>query len=146
MEYSGTTSFFVMTLLDKKYALPYRVIDALVDHFARFADDEREMPVVWHQSLLCFVQRYRDEVRPEDRATLRKLCAVQSHYQVTPEVVRELDHAGPRGAAGGKAAPGGPRASGAAAMQVQSALPGVLGKHASEAPGSMPPVAMMDDD
>lgn len=30
MEYCGTTSFFIRTLLDKKYALPYRVIDALV--------------------------------------------------------------------------------------------------------------------
>jgi hypothetical protein len=30
-----------------------------VDHFVRFADDERQMPVVWHQTLLCFVQRYK---------------------------------------------------------------------------------------
>ena len=30
-----------------------------VDHFVRFADDERAMPVVWHQTLLCFVQRYK---------------------------------------------------------------------------------------
>ncbi len=30
LEYCGTTSFFMRVLLDKKYALPYRVIDALV--------------------------------------------------------------------------------------------------------------------
>jgi essential nuclear protein 1 len=30
MEYCGTTSFFMRVLLDKKYALPYRVVDALV--------------------------------------------------------------------------------------------------------------------
>ncbi len=30
-----------------------------MDHFVRFADDERSMPVVWHQTLLCFVQRYK---------------------------------------------------------------------------------------
>ncbi len=65
MEYCGTTSFFMRVLLDKKYALPYRVIDGLVDHFVRFADDERTMPVVWHQTLLCFVQRYK--VREADK-------------------------------------------------------------------------------
>jgi hypothetical protein len=57
MQYSGTNSFFLRVLLDKKYALPYRVIDALVDHFTAFGSDDRDMPVVWHQALLCFVQR-----------------------------------------------------------------------------------------
>ena len=57
MPYSGTTSFFIRVLLDKKYALPYRVVDALVDHFVRFQREERILPVVWHQALLCFVQR-----------------------------------------------------------------------------------------
>lgn len=70
-------------LLDKKYALPYRVIDALVDHFVRFADDERQMPVVWHQTLLCFVQRYKQEIRPEDLRTLRALCSKQHHSKVS---------------------------------------------------------------
>ena len=57
LPYSGTNSFFIRVLLDKKYALPYRVIDALVDHFTRFKSEERVLPVVWHQALLCFVQR-----------------------------------------------------------------------------------------
>jgi essential nuclear protein 1 len=57
MPYSGTNSFFLRVLLDKKYALPYRVIDALVDHFLRFRTEERQLPVVWQQTLLCFVQR-----------------------------------------------------------------------------------------
>ena len=58
MPYSGTNSFFIRVLLDKKYALPYRVIDALVDHFTRFKGEERLLPVVWHHALLCFVQRW----------------------------------------------------------------------------------------
>jgi hypothetical protein len=57
MPYSGTNSFFLRVLLDKKYALPYRVVDALVDHFMRFKTEERQLPVVWQQTLLCFVQR-----------------------------------------------------------------------------------------
>ncbi len=33
-------------------------IDGLVDHFIRFQREERQLPVVWHQALLCFVQRW----------------------------------------------------------------------------------------
>lgn len=71
MPYSGTTSFFIRVLLDKKYALPYRVVDALVDHFVRFRREERTLPVVWHQALLCFVQRRGPA------------CAVPPHASVT---------------------------------------------------------------
>lgn len=53
----GVNSFFIRVLLDKKYALPYRVVDALVDHFVSFRKEERQLPVVWHQSLLTFVTR-----------------------------------------------------------------------------------------
>ncbi|KAJ3302231.1 hypothetical protein HDU93_006745, partial [Gonapodya sp. JEL0774] len=56
MEYTGPNSIFIRVLLDKKYALPYRVLDALVFHFLRFKKDPRDMPVLWHQSLLVFVQ------------------------------------------------------------------------------------------
>lgn len=57
MDYTGPNSLFIRILLDKKYALPYKVVDALVSHFARFQNDPREMPVLWHQSLLVFAQR-----------------------------------------------------------------------------------------
>lgn len=35
MEYSGANSIFLRVLIDKKYTLPYRVVDALVYHFLR---------------------------------------------------------------------------------------------------------------
>lgn len=73
---------FNQVLLDKKYALPYRVIDALVDHFCAFKQEERHLPVVWHAALLCFVQRYKHEIRAEDKATLRALLQVHHHYKV----------------------------------------------------------------
>jgi len=50
-------SYFIKLLLEKKYALPYRVVDAVVAHFMRFFNETRIMPVIWHQSLLAFVQR-----------------------------------------------------------------------------------------
>merc|ERR1712241_295927 len=52
MDYSGANSIFIKTLLDKKYALPFRVIDALVFHFLKFERDRRVLPVLWHQALL----------------------------------------------------------------------------------------------
>lgn len=33
MKYNGACSVFLRTLLDKKYALPYRVVDAVIYHF-----------------------------------------------------------------------------------------------------------------
>eukprot|EP00160_Parvularia_atlantis_P021039 Unigene8951_Nuclearia_a/m.27403 Unigene8951_Nuclearia_a/g.27403 ORF Unigene8951_Nuclearia_a/g.27403 Unigene8951_Nuclearia_a/m.27403 type:complete len:401 (-) Unigene8951_Nuclearia_a:18-1220(-) len=53
MEYTGTNSLFLRVLLDKKYALPYQVVDALVFHFIRFENDPRQMPVLWHQARLA---------------------------------------------------------------------------------------------
>ena len=91
LEYDGTTSFFIRVLLDKKYALPYRVVDALVENFLRFAKEDRTLPVVWHQSFLCFVQRYKHELSKEQKKRLSKLASAhQNHYLISPEIVREL--------------------------------------------------------
>jgi essential nuclear protein 1 len=68
------------------------VVDALSAHFVSFADDERQMPVVWHQCLLCFVQRYKHEIREGDKALLRQLCSKQHHYQVRPELLIVVQH------------------------------------------------------
>ncbi|KAL3141390.1 hypothetical protein ABBQ32_004967 [Trebouxia sp. C0010 RCD-2024] len=132
MAYSGTNSFFIRVLLDKKYALPYRVIDGLVDHFTQFQREERVLPVVWHQALLCFIQRYKHEIRKEDKEALRKLIKVQYHYQVSPEITRELDASRSRGE----------KDTGAAAMEVQSRV----GKNIVEDPRDLPPVILMDED
>lgn len=35
MDYTGANSIFLRIFLDKKYALPYRVVDAVVFHFLR---------------------------------------------------------------------------------------------------------------
>lgn len=58
MEYSGANSLFLKILLNKKYALPYRVINAIVNHFSRFLNDPRPLPLLWYQALLTFVERY----------------------------------------------------------------------------------------
>ncbi|KAG9156032.1 hypothetical protein Leryth_012105 [Lithospermum erythrorhizon] len=97
MEYCGTTSYFIKLLIEKKYALPYRVLDAMVDHFMRFYEDSRLMPVIWHQSLLAFVQRYKNELRKEDKVNLNALVVRQRHHLVTPEILRDLNNSRNRG-------------------------------------------------
>ncbi|KAA3455461.1 bystin [Gossypium australe] len=91
------SSYFIKLLLEKKYALPYLVVDAVVAHFMRFLEDTRIMPVIWHQSLLAFVQRYKNELRNEDKNNLRILLDTQKHKLVTPEIIRELDNSCNRG-------------------------------------------------
>ncbi|KAJ7549452.1 hypothetical protein O6H91_07G053600 [Diphasiastrum complanatum] len=97
MEYCGTNSYFMKLLLDKKYALPYRVLDSLVGHFVRFIEDDRSLPVIWHQCLLTFVQRYKNEFRVEDKDNLQRVMRQHRHYLVTPEIQRELQHSLLRG-------------------------------------------------
>lgn len=90
MDYSGANSIFIRIFLDKRYALPYRVIDAAVFHFLRFEHDKREMPVLWHQSLLTFVQRYKNDISSEQKEALYALLRKQNHFKLTPEIRREL--------------------------------------------------------
>ena len=47
--YSGATSLFMTVLLNKKYSLPYVLIDALVQYFNSFESDDRELPILWQQ-------------------------------------------------------------------------------------------------
>lgn len=90
MPYSGPCTLFMKTLLNKKYSLPYRVIDALTSHFAGFQNDPRKMPVVWHQTVLVFVQRYKIELTDKQRNTLRAMLRKQVHPGITQEIRREL--------------------------------------------------------
>lgn len=90
MEYSGANSIFLRTLLDKKYALPYRVIDAVVFHFLRFRQDPRLLPVLWHQSLLIFVQRYKEDISFDQKEALLELLRLKPHQDISGEVRREI--------------------------------------------------------
>jgi len=93
MEYSGANSIFLRIFFDKKYALPYRVVDAVVFHFLKFRNETRDLPVLWHQAFLTFVQRYKTHISSEQKEALLELLKVQFHGKVTPEIRRELQHA-----------------------------------------------------
>ena len=88
LEYSGASSIFIKTLLDKKYSLPTPVLASLVQHFVAFLHDDRTLPVLWHQALLVFLQRYKNEIQRKD--DLRRLMKKHFHPKITPECRREL--------------------------------------------------------
>lgn len=109
-ESAGATNVFIRVLLEKKYALPYKVIDSLVFHFLRFRVlgqgqgqgskslplsenlglKDQKLPVLWHQCLLAFAQRYRNDITEDQREALLDLLLGQGHKQIGPEVRREL--------------------------------------------------------
>ena len=81
----------IRILIDKGYALPYKVLDALVFHFLRIFKTERELPVLFHQSLLSFAQKYKNDITQEQREALLEVNnGAKGHYAVGPEVKREL--------------------------------------------------------
>jgi len=97
MDYSGANSLFLRVLLNKKYALPYRVVDAVVDHFFKFIKDTRKLPLLWHQALLVFVQRYKTDLLPEQKEKIKNLVKTHQHDYFGDEIRRELQNSKNRG-------------------------------------------------
>jgi len=90
MEYSGATSVFMHILLSKKYALPFRVIDGLVGHLINFESDHRTMPVLWHQTLLVFIQNYGPDLSLSQKDALLSLIKTHNHWKITDVIRKEL--------------------------------------------------------
>ncbi|KAG8977558.1 snoRNA-binding rRNA-processing protein [Tulasnella sp. 427] len=103
MDYSGPVSLFIRVLLDKKYALPYKVVDGMVFHFIRIANTFKpsrnlpHLPVLWHQSLLVFVQRYGSDLTPEQKDALLDVVKARPHAQIGPEIRRHIVNSVVRG-------------------------------------------------
>lgn len=54
--------------------------------FHRFQSEARVLPVLWHQALLTFVQRYKADISTEQRDALLELLRKQYHPTITQEV------------------------------------------------------------
>lgn len=90
MPFNATRCVFLMDLISKNYALPYRVIDGLVDHFIRYThNDQVELNVHWHQTLLKFCQLYTRDISPDQREAMLELIKHHTHHQISPEI-REI--------------------------------------------------------
>ncbi|EPX71126.1 bystin family U3 and U14 snoRNA associated protein [Schizosaccharomyces octosporus yFS286] len=94
---NGASSVFIRILLDKKYALPYKVLDSLVFYFMRWKALDRPLAVLEHQSMLVFAQRYKFDITPEQKDALLEVVRVKGHYSIGPEIRRELVNSASRG-------------------------------------------------
>ena len=121
----GPNSLFIRVLVDKKFELPYKVVDALVFHFIRLSNsykaktrgDSAKLPVLWHQSLLVFAQRYdipltpesltsvhylqrryASDLTPDQKDALLDVIRATPHPQISAEIRRELVNSVERGA------------------------------------------------
>merc|ERR1711998_784259 len=92
-------TLFLRTFLRKKYALPNRVVDALVEYLAGFVESAEVPSVLWQQALLAFAQHYKAEITTEQKESLKAVLRAQPHAQITPEIRRELFSARARGEA-----------------------------------------------
>ncbi|KJH47871.1 hypothetical protein DICVIV_06066 [Dictyocaulus viviparus] len=54
-------------------------------------NDERDMPVLWHQCLLSVCQHYKNDLSQDQKAAIIDLIRYQSHYLISPEIRRELE-------------------------------------------------------
>lgn len=87
MTYNPARGVFMLDLLSKNYALPYRVLDALVDHFIRYTHNSHvELNVQWHQILLKFCQLYTRDIASEQREALLDLIKHHTHAQISPAI------------------------------------------------------------
>ncbi|KAI0159127.1 Bystin-domain-containing protein [Pestalotiopsis sp. NC0098] len=109
-EGGGATNIFIKALLEKRYALPFQVIDGLVFHFLRMrsmdpasmqkadmmdvgeerAATQAKLPVIYHQCLLMFAERYRNDITEDQREALLDLLLTHGHHKIGPEIRREL--------------------------------------------------------
>lgn len=103
-ESAGAANVFIRVILEKKYALPYKAVDALVFHFLRFRTtiasvgkdvttthkQDTRLPVLWHQCFLVFAQHYKKDITEDQREALLDLLLARGHREIGPEIRREL--------------------------------------------------------
>ena len=67
-----------------------QVIHGLVSHFMRFVSETRELPVLWHRSLLAFVQRYKSSISPADKERSVVVCMMHPQMAALHMIGRPL--------------------------------------------------------
>ncbi|CAK9302081.1 unnamed protein product [Gordionus sp. m RMFG-2023] len=88
--YSGPISIFLRILLDKKYELPYKVQDKLIDYYIQFKDNKTQLPVLWHQCLLSFVTNYISSLPESSKNDLLELIKCHFHPKISPVVQNNI--------------------------------------------------------
>ena len=83
--------FFIRLLLIKKYSYPQEVKNSMVNFFLSYYNfDKNKLPVIWHQTFLCFVQYYKLDLTEDEKNKLKNLNNKVGHHMIQSEINREL--------------------------------------------------------
>ncbi|KAL9647135.1 hypothetical protein ABK040_004851 [Willaertia magna] len=93
LDFSSPRCMIIKSLIDKRYALPTQVIQAVVKHFTHFMSVNltQELPSIWFQTLLDFVEYYNFQLSHGQRKHLKELVKVHKHYSMSPQIRKILN-------------------------------------------------------
>ena len=88
-------------MMGKNYSFPTQVIDGMIDYFFRFTNEsmislmnddgtQERLPVMWHQMLLIFVQKYKEYLDEVQKKKLKLVMRIRCHPTITEEIRYEL--------------------------------------------------------
>ncbi|KAJ2903758.1 bystin [Zalerion maritima] len=108
-ELASASNMFIKTLIEKRYAMPFQVIDSLVFHFLRTRStdpasvrpgDSKDdidakgvrlrLPLVWHEALHIFAELYKNDITEDQREELLDLLQTHGHPKFASATRKEL--------------------------------------------------------
>merc|ERR1712060_490244 len=93
MPFNAKTEIFIRVLLNKTYIFPSEI---LVNHFSRYRKETYTLPVIWHQNLLTFVNRYDSNISEKSQQELKLLVKMQYHRKISNRILQKLTKINPK--------------------------------------------------
>jgi essential nuclear protein 1 len=91
MKYTFSRNVIIKVLIEKKYSLPSQVIDAITEYFYNGLKDKNNFPVYWHQTILSFIQTYKNDLTRNQKKKILDLIKVKKHQTITNLIRHELN-------------------------------------------------------
>lgn len=92
MGFTGATAIFIKTLLEKKYALPTRVLNVLVSFFVKYEDSEVVLPVIFFQLILRVCELYSSCMDEMQKSAIKSLVKKRKHEILSPLIITAIDN------------------------------------------------------
>lgn len=92
MGFTGPTAIFIKTLLEKKYALPTRVVNCLASFFVKHENSDIALPVIFYQLVLRVCELYSSTMDEMQKTAIKSLVRKKKHEVLTPLIVSALDN------------------------------------------------------
>lgn len=90
MPFNATNEIFIRVLLCKQYIFSREIIEILVNHFSSYRKVTYLLPVIWHQNLLTFVNRYDSNISEKNRQELKLLVKTHNHRKISNKILQKL--------------------------------------------------------